>query len=165
MEPTAEKPAIIFGLHDENQTAALGHVANPEQTTSDLRKSYTATNSFPVKILRNINLMKSIAQKKTVIPFHVQLNPTNRWNFNYGFCSCASRDKCLEVPFEELTSMMETLNCSGAESVTVTGGGDPLLYSKISKLLWLNHIHDIDTDLVCNGSLLDSLTEKGELKR
>ena len=102
MEPTTKKPAIIFGLHDENQTAALDHVANPEQPTIDLRKSYTATNSFPVKILSNINLMKSIAQKKRVIPFHVQLNPTNRWNLNCGFCSCASHDKRLEIPFKNL---------------------------------------------------------------
>ena len=98
--------------------------------------SYTAANSFPLKIFKNEKLIQSIASGK-VIPWHLQLNPTNLCNYNCKFCSCANRDKQENIPFDEISEMLILYKSLGLSCVTITGGGEPTLYKDISKLLKL----------------------------
>jgi organic radical activating enzyme len=124
----------------------------------DKLHSYTAANAFPLKILKNEKLMRILNEGK-VIPWHVQLNLTNACNFNCPFCSCANRDKAVSLPFTEVVEMMKMYRELGMDAVTITGGGEPLMYADISKVLKLLHELNVDVGLVTNGSLLHKLSE------
>jgi MoaA/NifB/PqqE/SkfB family radical SAM enzyme len=101
--------------------------------------------------------MRSLNSGK-VIPWHVQLNPTNVCNYKCGFCSCANRDKSLSIPYEELSEMMKLYKQLGMACVTITGGGEPLTYPHLSELLKLLKSLEVEVGLVANGSLLHKLS-------
>jgi organic radical activating enzyme len=124
---------------------------------SKLANSYTAANNFPMKILKNEELMRNIKNGK-VVPWHVQLNITNRCNFHCDFCSCENRDKSLCMPYAELEEMMRLYKKLGMACVTITGGGEPTLHPDLSKLLKLLRYLDVEVGLVSNGSMLHRLT-------
>lgn len=131
--------------------------------TTELMASYSAANVFPAKILRHQKLITSCLHDTKILPIHIQLNPTNLCNFNCPFCSCAGRDKNLELPFNELQEIMTKARMYGAESVTITGGGEPLMYKDWSKLLpFLSRIN-LQSGLVTNGVYLDKLRPKAQL--
>lgn len=123
-----------------------------------VRFSFTAANSIPVKIFKNANLMESLL-KGHVPPFHLQLNPTNRCNFNCVFCSCEKRDQTQELPFDDLLQFIDMSKSLGLSSITITGGGEPLCYANISELLTILHSLNVQVGLVCNGSLLKRLSK------
>jgi len=122
--------------------------------------SYTAASAFPVKIFFNEELMKKLVKAKKIPPIHVQLNPTNRCNLNCPFCSCSARDKTIEMPFREILKVMGKFKDLGCESVTITGGGEPLMHENIDLILWALNRLGIQVGLVTNGILLDKLTEE-----
>lgn len=134
-----------------------------------LTNSFTAANSFPTKILMNPKLSDSIINKHIVLPWHLQLNPTNKCSFNCSFCSCMNRDKTAETNFDDLIRFIEDSDINPGwfyPSATITGGGEPTFYSKINELIYrLKRCHT-EVGLVSNGSniqvidrqSLDSLT-------
>ena len=124
---------------------------------TDLLKklSYTSANTFPIKVLRHRNIPDRFGK---ILPVHLQLNPTNRCNLNCDFCSCSNRDRKLEWDFEEAKKTMEIASLLGCQAVTITGGGEPLLYSKINELI--EFLHDrfgIQIGLVTNGTQFEKL--------
>jgi organic radical activating enzyme len=121
--------------------------------------SYTAANSIPVKIFRNLNLVEQLCMKK-IPPVHVQLIPTNKCNLNCSFCSCRNRDKNDELTLGQIESLCSDLEEIGCKSVTVTGGGEPLMHKDLPLILGILSQHHIKIGLVTNGLLLDRLTEK-----
>jgi organic radical activating enzyme len=114
--------------------------------------SYTAANTLPAKLLQAADLVRRI-KGGFIPPVHVQLNPTNRCNLNCDFCSCSERDKNLELDPDRLTVAMEKFMDLGCKSVTITGGGEPLLYPYINSLIpWLAEDMGIKVGLVTNGT-------------
>jgi len=122
--------------------------------------SYMAANVFPVKILKHMKLLKSIQRERRILPIHVQLNPTNRCNFQCEYCSCSNRNRNLELSSSQIHKIMETAQALGCESVTVTGGGEPLLHKELSEFLTDIYRMGIEIGLVTNGSLLSRLGER-----
>lgn len=112
--------------------------------------SYSAANTFPVKLLQ----YKGVPDIHGKIPpVHIQLNPTNICNLNCDFCSCSKRDKSIEWDFDEAVKTMTHASLLGCRVVTITGGGEPLLYSKINELILLLHDDlNIQIGLVTNGT-------------
>lgn len=119
--------------------------------------SYSAANMFPMKILRNEDLILSCLREKRIFPIHVQLNPTNRCNFKCSFCSCGNRDRTLELSKQENLDYMRKFKNLGCKSVTITGGGEPLLHPEINRIIQEIHSLGIQVGLVTNGSLLKKL--------
>jgi len=117
------------------------------------KHSFTAAGIFPAKLLKT----KVIDKKGRIMPVHIQLNPSNRCNFSCPFCSCRLRNKSLELPFEEHYQLLKTASEIGCRAVTITGGGEPLLYSKINELLETCNQFNIKAGLVTNGSLFEKL--------
>lgn len=125
---------------------------------SELQSSYSSANVFPAKILHHQKLMRSCLHEHKVFPIHLQLNPTNRCNFNCDFCSCSGRDKRLELSIDELGEIMANVETLGCESVTVTGSGEPLMHKDLDGLLDIcTNALGIQVGLVTNGLLLDRL--------
>jgi len=129
--------------------------------TSKLDKlaSYTAASAVPLKVLLDQDLLESMALGK-IIPVHPQLVITNRCNLNCHFCSCADRDKGLELSLDEVTSVLDDLRRLGAKAITITGGGEPLLHPHFNEII--HHCRNIGlkVGLVTNGLLLRKFTKK-----
>jgi organic radical activating enzyme len=123
----------------------------------ELVNSFTAANSLPLKILMNPKLSDSIISKHKILPWHLQLNPTNKCSFNCSFCSCKNRDKSAEVPFEDFVQLITERHYP---SVTITGGGEPTFYSKINELIHLLKQNKTEIGLVTNGSNIQALDKK-----
>jgi MoaA/NifB/PqqE/SkfB family radical SAM enzyme len=118
------------------------------------KASFTAASQLPVKILHHGKLLMSLLYHQKIIPLHLQLNPTNRCNLNCSFCSCSERDKSQELPLESLAEIIDGWILAGGEAVTITGGGEPLLYREINPLIIYLKQNKIDIGLVTNGTLL-----------
>ncbi|MCK9439436.1 MAG: radical SAM protein [Candidatus Caldatribacteriota bacterium] len=116
-----------------------------------LLNSFVSANAFPHKILRDIPLLTSIIEKKKILPRHVQLSPTNKCNLNCSFCSCKLRDLSQEWSYDDLLQIVNILKKLEVISVTITGGGEPLLYKYINNLICALADNNIKIGLVTNG--------------
>lgn len=126
---------------------------------SELLSSYSSANVFPAKILHHEKLMHSCLHNHKVFPIHLQLNPTNRCNFNCKFCSCSSRDKMLELSVDDVCEIMYKAKRLGCESCTITGGGEPLMHKHLDDLFGVMEDEKIEVGLVTNGLLLNRIEE------
>lgn len=126
--------------------------------------SYTAASTVPIKMLLNENLMESIFSERKIIPVHASLLLTNKCNANCKFCSYAERDKSIELEFNRVKSILDELHSLGCQAITLTGGGSPLMYPKISEVIKYAFDLNIDIGLVTNGIALKT-ANKSMLER
>lgn len=117
-------------------------------TSIDPLGSYSASGIFPPKLLQNDDI---ITGDGLIVPVHPQLLPTNVCNLNCSFCSCKERDKKLSLPWEKAQQILHAFASFGAKAITITGGGEPLLYPKINELFELALSLGIRIGLVTNG--------------
>jgi organic radical activating enzyme len=94
--------------------------------------SYTSANIFPVKVLLNKDI---ISDSGKIRPSHVHVNPTNLCNLDCHFCSCKKRNKTKEIDLDLLKEIMWRLAVCGCKAVTITGGGEPCLYTHVNELV------------------------------
>ena len=114
--------------------------------------SYTAASTLPSKLFCDDKLFSKI-QKKEIIPIHIQLNPTNKCPLECSFCSCKNRDKNLEMDGDLLIEGVSRFISLGTKAVTITGGGDPLAYRSLDKLINYLFYKGIKIGFVTNGVL------------
>ena len=125
----------------------------------DKRKiSFTAANSLPLKICKNSSLIERLNQK-TIPPVHAQVIPTNRCNLSCKFCSCAKRDKDLQLSLSQIHQLAGNLEELGCGAVTITGGGEPLMHKEIADIILIFCEHNMQVGLVTNGLLLRLLPD------
>lgn len=122
------------------------------------RSSFTAANAYPFKIFKDKELLAALRAGK-IIPIHVQLNPTNVCNLNCSFCSCSKREKHLALDFRVMAHLIDRLKSLGCKAVTVTGGGEPILYPNFSRMITLLRQNGINVGLVSNGEALGTVPE------
>ena len=118
------------------------------------RASFTAADAIPVKLLQNHELIKSIVENKIIPPLHVQLIPTNKCNLKCSFCSCDNEDRTIEMSKDQIIETLIKLKILNTEGVTITGGGEPLLWEYLGLLILVLKSLNIKTGLVTNGVLL-----------
>ena len=118
----------------------------------EMKSSYTAADTFPIKLLLNRSV-------KRLVPVHVQWIPTNRCNMRCTVCCCSARDRDLEMDLTIAQAVIQDLAGIGCEAVTITGGGEPLCHPHIQEMLSAFDLHDVEVGLVTNGMLLDRLDE------
>ena len=123
----------------------------------DRLSSYTAASTFPVKVLQHPGVLDA---KGRIRPVHLQINPTNRCNLNCKFCSCAERNKHVSMLWEDMGRMLCSFEGMGTRALTVTGGGEPLLYPEIDRLLQTAEDLFIKVGLVTNGTVFDRMTPR-----
>jgi organic radical activating enzyme len=120
-------------------------------------QSFTAASTLPAKLLQNEALMRQIRAGR-VPPLHPQLIVTNRCNLKCGFCSCVNRNRADELSFHTVTEALNTLAALGAQAVTITGGGEPMMHPAINAII--EHAHagcGLKVGLVTNGVALSDL--------
>ncbi|MFW9882183.1 MAG: radical SAM protein [Candidatus Thorarchaeota archaeon] len=116
------------------------------------RESFIAASAFPAKLLHN-----KVTKNKKIKPIHIQLIPTNACNLNCSFCSCTDRDKKRKLELEQVVKILDTCSKYGTKAITVTGGGEPLMYKDINELIDYADKLGMEIGLVTNGLLLDRL--------
>jgi len=120
----------------------------------DIKTSYTAADSIPLKVLLDKDLIDYAEAHKRLLPIHIQLLPTNKCNLNCRFCSCSARRKDIELDFYLAKEIIDKCKRAGTKSVTITGGGEPLLYSHFDELINYFAEKSIKIGLVSNGLLM-----------
>jgi organic radical activating enzyme len=104
--------------------------------------------------------MHSLIIGNRVIPYHVQLNPTNVCNFNCDFCSCKNRERSDRLGRDETIDFIEESAELGTKSITITGGGEPTFHPFLEDYITFCKLKDIDVGLVTNGSNLSTVTKE-----
>jgi len=125
----------------------------------DRRNSFTAADNFPIKVVLDEDVIK-LTKKGIIPPIHIQHIPTNHCNMNCPFCSCSERDKTLEMDIEEAVEMIDYFATLGTKAVTITGGGEPLIYPHINELIEAYTSRGIQVGLVSNGLAIQKLNPK-----
>lgn len=120
----------------------------------DIKTSFSAADSIPLKVVLDKELQMSIQRDNRLLPIHIQFLPTNKCNLKCKFCSCSERNKSLEIDFELAKALIGKFKATGTKAVTITGGGEPLMYPRFSELLQCFHDASIKIGLVTNGLLL-----------
>lgn len=119
--------------------------------------SFASADTIPSKIIINQPLIESCRKNKKIIPIHLQLNPTNKCTLSCSFCSCKNRNRTLELDFSKLQRFLLSFKRLGGQSVTITGGGEPLLYPRIAELIDNIISLNIKVGVVTNGTAWDNL--------
>jgi len=117
-------------------------------------ESYTAASVFPIKVVLN---KTAVSDLRKIRPIHLQINPTNRCNLNCSFCSCSERDKSKEIDFDLIRAIITKAAGCGCKAVTITGGGEPCLYTYINELIDFIGGSSLKIGLVTNGTSFDKL--------
>ena len=86
------------------------------------KQSFSAADTIPGKLLANEGVIDYVKARK-ILPYHVQINPTNRCSLKCSFCSCANRDKTVEMDWKLCSNVVEGFHALGAKAFTITGGG------------------------------------------
>jgi len=123
-----------------------------------LKHSYTSADQWPLKLAKNSRIIRRLPVY--VPPYHIQVYPTNKCNRNCSFCSCAKRDKTLELDLDDTLLNVHKLANYGARAVTISGGGEPLLYPLINELIYGFWNIGLDVGLTTNGDYLNVLNER-----
>lgn len=94
--------------------------------------------------------MKLLAHPLGVL--HPQIYLTNLCQLRCSYCSCRDRERGLVRPFDLICKDLECLQEYGAQAVTLTGGGEPLLHPQFDALVrWMVEELGVAAGLVTNG--------------
>ena len=110
--------------------------------------SYQSANAFPAKLLR---YAKNLSHG--LYPIHLQLYLTNKCNLDCSYCSCRNRTRDVERDYINLTDDLDQFIKRGLQSVTITGGGEPLMSPLFEGLVSYLYRKQISMGLVTNGIL------------
>ena len=111
-----------------------------------MKESYSSASEFPLKLLRHMHRLLV-----AIRPIHPQIIVTNKCQLNCKYCSCKKRDRTQEIRFQLLRDYIERLAQLGAKGVTLTGGGEPLLYPQFKETVELLLDENLKIGLVTNG--------------
>jgi organic radical activating enzyme len=114
--------------------------------------NYTSADvEIPVKLITNPTVLHEL-YLGNLNPFHIQLNPTNRCNLKCEFCSCRDVNKNVEIDLDKLKVFYN--KCDSILATTITGGGEPLVYTKFTELIHFLFDKKINIGMSTNGLLL-----------
>jgi MoaA/NifB/PqqE/SkfB family radical SAM enzyme len=97
------------------------------------KASFSSASTFPAKVLKNLGYCYD--ESGYILPVHLQLSPTNKCNLSCKYCSCSKRDKDQVLSLEKAEEILDAFYDWGCMAVTITGGGEPLLYPWIDELV------------------------------
>jgi len=120
----------------------------------NIKSSYSSADGLPAKLIQDTWTINQITDYKKIPPVHIQFMPTNKCNLNCSYCSCANDDRKKEMDISTAYQIIEVMAKAGTRAVTITGGGESLMYSRLFELIQKFLQHDIEVGLVTNGVLL-----------
>jgi len=111
------------------------------------KTNYTSATGFPAKLLQ----CKDAVKDGKIIPYHLQLSPTNRCNGNCRWCSCRDVNRSEEMPIEEINEIAEYFYKLGSRAVSIIGGGEPTIHKKFPEIVDKFYNLGYDLGMATNG--------------
>lgn len=122
----------------------------------DLELNYTSnTDKFLSCCQQQIKAYQN-KEANTIVQTHI--SPTSICNLNCEFCSVKNR-KTNALNLKTIQQYVEDLIPIGLKSIVITGGGEPLMYSRINSLIEWLYDKDISVGLITNGTASDRLSQ------
>ena len=114
-----------------------------------------------IKIFHHQDILQKLLRGERCYPLYIRLKPTNKCNQDCYYCSY--RNPCLdlseynmndEIPYDIMMSLLDDIITLDVKAVTLSGGGEPLLYPNIEKTMERLLEGKIDLSIITNGILL-----------
>ena len=119
-----------------------------------MKTGYVAAGAMPWKLMKKA---ETVIQDGKIIPYHIQLIPTNHCNSNCPWCSCKGVDRTLELSIDEIVPILKYFKNLGSEAITITGGGEPTIHPNIEDIIKCCANLDIEIGMVTNGIRLGDI--------
>jgi len=115
-----------------------------------------------LKFLRFGDHLQALEQGKIVAPVHIRVKPTNHCNHKCWYCAyrtdeLALGDEMVEkdyIPADKMLALAHEFVEMGVKAVTFSGGGEPLLYKPLPKIIDVLATGGIRVAALTNGSNL-----------
>lgn len=125
-----------------------------------------ATPYSNLKVFAHNDKIEAIKRGEHTAPIYVRLKPTNICNHKCYYCSYADEALGLrdgvnrkdEIPWEKMQEIINNFGEIGVKAITLSGGGEPLVYPKIKETMRLILKNNIDLSIITNGNLLKDET-------
>ncbi|MBF0415459.1 MAG: radical SAM protein [Magnetococcales bacterium] len=96
-----------------------------------------------MKFLRFQEQIEALREQRVVAPVHVRIKPTNRCNHDCWYCAYKADQLQLgqdmveadTIPEEKMLQIADDLVDMGVKAVTFSGGGEPLLYKPLPRVM------------------------------
>jgi len=119
------------------------------------------TPFIPYKLLLHQDRLEAMGRGELVFPISVELDLSNRCPHDCPFCSFGTsksqgyrQQNWVTFPYPRVLSLLQELKSCGVESVTFTGGGEPLIHPQAAEILGAASANGLQWGLVTNGLLL-----------
>jgi len=126
-----------------------------------VRKARREDVYSPWKVVHLKEKIEALQRGELIVPQHIQVDLTGRCNFNCVMCFYRNAGfkhlefvQSEEIPLDIGVSLFDQMADLGVPALELTGGGEPLLYPAIEKVLDRIAKRDLELALVTNGSLL-----------
>lgn len=108
------------------------------------------------KIINHLDKIEQILRGEVPLPVTVEIDPTDQCNHNCPWCMDGHlrRGRPASLEPEVLLGLVDELGELGIGGVTVKGGGEPLVYPHIDRLLERLRAAGIESGVITNGELL-----------
>ena len=128
-----------------------------------------ATPYSSLKIFAHPEKLTAVKNGERTAPIYIRIKPTNVCNHRCYYCSYADDQLGLrdnvnpreQIAWEKMVEILNDLGELGVKAVTFSGGGEPLVYPKITTAMELVLEKGIDLSIITNGQLLNS--ERAEI--
>lgn len=113
------------------------------------------------KLLFHRSRIDAMLRGELVFPVSVEIDLSNVCNHDCPFCSFGTKasqgyryQNWVTFPYPRILNLLEELMTCGVESVTFTGGGEPLMHKQAAEVLAFATGLGLQWGLVTNGALL-----------
>ncbi len=116
---------------------------------------FNSSHIYPLSIQGYLNTVDKFAAEEPYAPLFLELRPTNICNHNCPFCFAhETRGNYASLSQERVSNLIEESQSLGIPVIRFCGGGEPLTWSNIDKVIEKTDKADMGTVLITNGGLL-----------
>lgn len=115
------------------------------------------TPFLPFKILKHTGRVESMLRGEPTYPVSVEIDLSNVCNHGCPWCSFNGfrQDNWVHLPPARALTLLDELAAAGVESVTFTGGGEPLVHSQALEIFQRAAGNKLAFGVVTNGRRLE----------
>lgn len=96
-----------------------------------------------LKFLRYRDHLDALKERRVVAPVHIRVKPTNRCNHDCWYCCYRASGLALgenmveadAIPEEKMFEIVEDVIDMGVQAITFSGGGEPLIYRPLPRVV------------------------------
>ncbi len=116
-----------------------------------------------LKIFHHTEKINDILNERRTAPIYIRIKPTNCCNQNCYYCGSKDGnvpenrqfDPKAMIPWDKMQEIIQDISAIGVKAVTVSGGGEPLIYPYIEDTLKAVKEKNIEYSIITNGQSLE----------